>query len=72
MEQNKLSNCDRYQKAWIRFDLYAQPFRLLLPDKKDTYRTFTGALMSILSLVLVSVYAGFKINTLVRFSDYKI
>ena len=52
--------------------MYKQPFRLLLPDEKDEYRTFAGAILTIFSIVVVLVYAGFKISTLLSYSEYKV
>lgn len=36
------------------------------------YRTLAGALLTIFSVVLVLVYAGYKVGILVSLSDYKI
>ena len=70
--QQSLSAFEKCQKGTLRFDLYKQPFRLLLPDEKDMYRTLAGALLTIFSVVLVLVYAGYKVGILVSLSDYKI
>ena len=70
--QQNLSTFDRCQKSTLRFDLYKQPFRLLLPDEKDTYRTFVGAMLTIFSIILVLVYAGFKVGNLFALDEYKI
>ena len=63
--QQQLSASDRCQKRTLAFDLYKQPFRLLLPDEVDMYRTFVGALLTIFSVLFVLIYAGFKVGTLV-------
>ena len=52
--------------------MYKQPFRLLLPDEKDEYRTFAGAILTICSIFVVMIYAGFKISTLLSYSEYKV
>ena len=54
----------------LRFDLYKQPFRLLLPDGKNEYRTCTGALMSISTLLVVLLYASYKITILISNESY--
>jgi len=43
-----------------------------LPDEKDEYRTFTGAVLTICSIFVILVYAGFKISTLLSYTDYKV
>ena len=60
------------QKFVTKFDLYKQPFRLLLPDEKDEYRTFCGSLLTLFTLLTVSVYAGLKLKILTGYLDYKV
>ena len=64
------SRMDRCQRSVTSFDLYKQPFRLLLPDGKNEYRTCTGALMSISTLLVVLLYATYKITILVSNESY--
>ena len=59
--------CDKCQKSTLSFDIYRQPFRLLLPDDMGMYRTFLGTILSLMTLVLPIVYAGFKMSALVNF-----
>ena len=66
------SRSDRCQRGILRFDFYKQPFRLLLPDRKNEYRTFAGGLLSILTIVLMLYYATYKLNTLITKDDYKV
>ena len=56
----------------IKFDLYKQPFRLLLPDEKDNYRTFCGAILTILSIIAVIVFASMKLSILFNYESYKV
>ena len=67
-----LSGFDRCQKGVLRFDLYKQPFRLLLPDEKDNYRTFAGSILTICSIIAIIVYASLKLNMMFNFDDYKV
>ena len=53
-------------------DLYKQPFKFLFPDEKDTYRTLMGSFMTIFSVILVLVYAHFKLARLLDYQIYKI
>ena len=63
---------DRCQQGMLRLDLYKQPFRLLLPDGKNEYRTFVGATLSLFTVVIVLIYGSFKIQQLVDLEDYKV
>mmetsp|Transcript_25997 Transcript_25997/g.32418 ORF Transcript_25997/g.32418 Transcript_25997/m.32418 type:complete len:102 (+) Transcript_25997:83-388(+) len=56
----------------LRLDLYKQPFRLLLPDGKNEYRTFVGSVLSLLTVCIVLAYGSFKVLELVSLSNYKI
>ena len=56
----------------MKCDLYKQPFRLLLPDEKDSYRTFSGAFLTILSIIGVTVYAAMKLTIMFSHADYKV
>ena len=71
-QEHSLTGFERCQKSTLKFDLYKQPFRLLLPDEKDEYRTFAGAILTICSIFLVLIYAGFKVSTLISYSEYKV
>ena len=42
----------------------------MLPDGTDQYRSFLGAMLSILTLITLLGYASFKFESLVSFSDY--
>ena len=67
-----LSSLERCQKFTIKADLYKQPFRLLLPDEKDEYRTFAGATLTICTLAVVLIYAVIKLQILFGYEDYKV
>ena len=43
-----------------------------MPDEKDEYRTFAGALLTVITVIIVLVYAGFKLQTLLDYKDYKV
>ena len=66
------SRIDKCQQGMLRFDLYKQPFRLLLPDGKNEYRTFTGAVLSLCTILIVIFYGGIKTRALVGREDFKI
>ena len=43
-----------------------------MPDHRDRYRTLLGAFLSLITLVLVTMYAGYKFNDLMHYNDYKL
>ena len=56
-----LNGIEKCQKGTLKLDLYKQPFRLLLPDEKDEYRTFAGSLLTVMTVIIVLVYGGYKL-----------
>ena len=56
----------------LHLDLYKQPFRLLLPDRKNEYRTFTGAALTILTIIVLLAYGGVKLSALIARDDYRV
>ena len=44
----------------------------MLPNGKNTYKSFLGSVLSLLTLLLLLFYAGYKLDKMVSFSDYKI
>ena len=70
--EEQLSGYDRCQKSLLNLDIYRQPFRLLLPDGHDSYRTLIGALLSILTFLTLLTYGSYKITRLVNFEDYQV
>ena len=56
----------------LGLDIYRMPFRLLLPDENGMYRTFLGSVLSILTLVMIITFGGFKTSQLVGMLDYKV
>ena len=72
MQIGGLSQAARCQRKILVFDFYKRPFFFFLPDGHSQYRTFIGAILSIMTTVLVITYAGFKIRDLMNRYDYKI
>ena len=44
----------------------------MLPDKEYTFRTLNGAILSLITVIAIMLYAGYKMATLVTFADYKV
>ena len=63
------SRIDSCQRSILAFDLYKQPFRLLLPDGKSEYRSFFGALLSLTTIGLLIAYCVSKVSILVGSDD---
>ena len=68
----QLSATDRCQRNILRFDFYKQPFRLILPDEKDAYRTLTGACLTALTFVFMLLYLLAKVQAMITLQDYKV
>ena len=45
---------------------------MILPDGKDTYKSFLGSISSIITLILLSMYGMYKLVSLVSYSDYNV
>ena len=56
----------------MKFDIYKQPFRLLLPDETNEYRTFTGGTISLLTISVLLTFALIKFTILLQASEYKV
>ena len=56
----------------LSLDIYKQPIKLQMPDKKDAYRTIAGTVFSCLTIVLVLTYSGLKLQTLVSLQEFSI
>lgn len=56
----------------LNFDLYREPFNLVLPDGKTQYRTLLGSILSIITIVVVMSYGSIKMASMVNYSDYKV
>ena len=72
MSAQRMSGCDRIQKKTVALDLYRTPFLFLLPDSAEQYRTFLGAILSVLTLIALLVYGSYKFLVLLDLTDYKV
>ena len=45
---------------------------MLIPDHKEEYRTCVGALLSVVSLLLLVIYASYKFQVLTNLHDYTV
>lgn len=55
------------QKRMLGLDFYRQPFRFIMPDQSDRYRSFIGSIMTLITFALLLLYSGYKLNIMVRF-----
>ena len=58
----------RSSSSILALDLYRQPFHLQLPDGQNEYRTRLGAVLSILTIVLLLAYGIYKTVSLIGLS----
>lgn len=72
MPQASPTGGQKCMQVMLYADLYKQPFKFLLPDEKDTYRTFMGSIMTIVTVIFVMVFAYFKLERLLDYQDYKV
>ena len=72
LQHEKMSRVDVCQRKFMKIDIFAQPFRLILPDGENKYRSFLGSLLSLLTAILLVGYGAYKIQELASNSDYKI
>ena len=45
---------------------------MILPDGKDTYKSFLGSMFSLITIILLSMYGIFKLLSLMNYSDYNV
>ena len=43
-----------------------------MPDNQPSYRTFSGSILSVFTLILILFYAGWKLVTMFSQEDYKV
>ena len=56
----------------MKFDLYRQPYKLLLPDGKNEYRTFGGSILSLCTILAVVGFAVIRIIAVASRADHKV
>ena len=72
LKHEEMGAVDGCQRRFLNLDLFRQPFNFLLPDQKDRYRTFLGALLSLITLMGLVAYSVVRLTALATNSDYKI
>ncbi len=43
-----------------------------MPDGHDTYRTFLGSILSVITLVIMLAYGSYKVSMLAQLEDYDV
>ena len=56
----------------LKLDIYKESFKLQLPDQVDKYRTMCGAILSVITILLLLAYAIYKVDLLIRLKDYRV
>lgn len=69
MTKTGLAKCK--DKALI-IDSFGQPFTFMLPNGQKRYRSLVGAVMTLITILVVSLYAIYKYNLLIERSDISI
>jgi hypothetical protein len=53
-----------FNELMLKVDFFGQPFHFLLPDKHQYYRSFLGAMLSILMVTLVLAFTVYRFVSL--------
>ena len=56
----------------LNFDIYREPFHLMMPDGKSKYRTLLGSILSIFTLISIFLFSVYKLIDFISFEDYQI
>lgn len=67
-----MATCDKIFSKLLGLDMYRTPFLFFLPDHKEQYRTFLGAFLTILTLMMTIFFGSYKSFVLFSLADYKI
>ena len=66
----KLDGCELGCTSILAIDLYHKPFRFLMPDHRESYRTFLGALLSVFTVMIILGYGTYKLSNMVSYDGY--
>ena len=66
------SSCDSCQQKALGIDMYRQPFRLRFPDNADMYRTMLGSILSLITVVAMLGFAGYKLQVMQARDDFRV
>ena len=53
-------------------DIFKRPFYFLMPDEKEYYSTYLGTMFSILSILILLSYSGYKLRDLFIYNNYRL
>ena len=65
-------SCGNLKQKVLAIDLFDQPFYFMMPDHRDRYRTILGAVLTIITFILILGYGLFKITDLLEYKDFKL
>ena len=68
----RFSTCDQVQQKTLNIDLYRTSFNFLLPENQMEYRSFLGACLTIMTLLLLISFSGYKMIDLLGYDNYKL
>ena len=61
-----------WAQKFTKIDVFGQPFEFGLPDKTKLFKTVPGAICTLILMLILMAFAGFKFNSLVQLSQYRI
>ena len=56
----------------LHLDLYRKPLQLFVEKEEPNYRTLSGSVLSILTVLVIVLYAGYKLDTMFSLDEYKV
>ena len=71
LEEGEFS-CGNLEQKALAIDLFDQPFYFMMPDHRDRYRTMLGSALTILTFILILMYASYKFIELLEYKDFKL
>ena len=72
MNNQKETACNKFKTKSLSLDLYRRPFYFLMPDHRETYNTWMGSVLSLLTIVIVFTYAAYQMIILVSLDQYNV
>ena len=64
--------CPSFNQKILALDLYNKEFAFLMPDHHERYRTHFGSCLSIVTLITVIFYGGWKLLDMLSYNIYNV
>ena len=64
-KNNSGGNCSGIMQKLLLLDMHGRPFLFKLPNQQQKYKSIVGSLCSVTIIMIVALYAAYKIQLLV-------